>query len=119
MKNIWEYENIFENLHSSLVTSLFIYKHSCEQLLNPMTLPDSKLYELLEEPTGNAWQDPELNDGLRKRLGSTYSPYKTSIKQLNKKVILFGKKLKLDEHLRVRIEINSQFETQADFRLLV
>lgn len=104
---MWEYESVFENLHSSLVTSLLIYKHSCEQLLNQMMLPESKLYELLEKPAGNAWQDPELNDSLRKRLGATYSPYKTSIKQLNKKVILFGKKLKLDEDLRVCIEANS------------
>ena len=116
---MWEYESVFESLHSSLITSLFIYKHSCEQLLNPMMLSESKLYELLEKPAGNAWQDPELNDSLRKRLGSAYIPYKTSTKQLNKKVILFGTKLKLAEDLRVYIETNSQVESQADFSLLV
>lgn len=115
---MWDYESIFENLHVSLVTILCIYRHSCEQLLSPLMLPESKRYELLEKPTGNAWQDAELDDSLHKRLGVSYGPYKASVKQLNKKIILFGKKLKLGEDLRVCNAAYSRIEGQADFNCI-
>lgn len=106
MKNMWRYESVFDNLHVSLVISLSIYKDSCEQLLSPWMFPESKLCELLEKPAGNAWQDAELNVSLRKRLGPTYSLYTAAVRQLNKRIILLGKKLKLAEDMRVRIDIN-------------
>ncbi|KAH0543123.1 hypothetical protein FGG08_002549 [Glutinoglossum americanum] len=95
-----DYESVFENLHTSFITGLSIYRDSCEQLLSPLMLPDNKFYELLEKPEGNAWKDAELGESLHERLGSDYGPYRSSIKQLNKKIILFSKKLKLDDDMR-------------------
>lgn len=101
MKN---YENVFESLHASFVLSLSIYRNSCEQLLHPLMLPGSKRHELLERPEQNAWQDAELNTILRQRLGLHYGDYKASVKQLAKKIVLFGKKLKLGDEMRVCVK---------------
>src|SRR5438477_525694 len=70
IKNMQKYEAVFEYLHASFVTSLAIYRNSCEELLSPLALPDSKLYDLLEKTDGGSWEDPELNTSLRNRLGS-------------------------------------------------
>lgn len=97
-----DYETVFDNLHTRFVTSLSIYRNSCEELLSPLMLSDNKLLELLENPGTASWEDVELGESLRERLGESYRPYKASVKQLDKKIILFGKKLKLD-NMRVSI----------------
>ena len=97
-----KYESVFAYLHASFVTSLTIYRNSCEELLSPLALPDSELFDLLENINGGAWADAALNASLRERLGSNFLPLKLSIKQLNKKIELFGHKLKLEKDFRVR-----------------
>jgi hypothetical protein len=69
--------------------------------LSPLALADDQLYQLLEEVNKPSWENLELNDTLRSRLGSNYLPFKSSIKQLNKKVNLFSHKLQLDDNFRV------------------
>ena len=96
-----KYEGVFEYLHASLVTSLAIYRNSCEELLSPLSLPDSQLFDLLEKIDDVSWSDPSLDTGVRTRLGTSYLPFKSSVKQLNKKIKLLGRKLKLEEDLRV------------------
>ncbi|KAI9769210.1 MAG: hypothetical protein M1840_004339 [Geoglossum simile] len=63
-------------------------------------LPDSNFYELLENHHGDAWKDEELGKRLRERLGTDYPPYKSSVRQLNKKIVLFSQKLKLCDDMR-------------------
>ncbi|KAF2867390.1 hypothetical protein BDV95DRAFT_610791 [Massariosphaeria phaeospora] len=79
---------------------MVIYRNSLEELLSPLVLSDSQLYQLLEETNGSAWETPDLVSSLRDRLGHNYLPFKSSIKQLNKKVVLFGHKLQLDDKLK-------------------
>jgi hypothetical protein len=45
-------------------TLFSIYRHSCEELLSPLMLPDNKFHELLENSEGNAWEDAELGESL-------------------------------------------------------
>jgi hypothetical protein len=96
-----KYEAVFEYLHASLVTSLAIYRNSCEELLSPLSLPDSQLFDLLDRIDYDCWADPVLDASFRDRLGKCYLPFKSSVKQLNKKIGLLGRKLKLEEDLRV------------------
>ncbi|MCJ1264990.1 hypothetical protein MMC22_004865 [Lobaria immixta] len=93
MKN---YETVFENFHTSFVTSLSIYRNSCEELLRPL-VADNELYELFEGHGAKLWEDPKLGERVRERLGPNYEPYKNAVNQLRKKIDLFGKKLKLDK----------------------
>ncbi|CAN9167645.1 unnamed protein product [Alternaria alternata] len=92
-----KYEEVFGYLHASFVTIACIYRNACEELLSPLALSDDQLFQLLENRESSAWESPELSDALRNRLGSNYLPFKSSVKQLNKKINLFGRKLQLDK----------------------
>jgi hypothetical protein len=96
-----KYEEVFEYLHASFVTIACIYRNSCEELLSPLALSDAQLYQLLEDHETSSWESPELSDALRNRLGSNFLPFKSSVKQLNKKINLFGRKLQLDKNFQV------------------
>ena len=102
MKNMKNYELVFVDIRTSFAASVAIYTGSCYKLLSPLNLPDSKLKDLLAERKKEAWEDIALGESLKKRLGDDYMPYKSLVKQLNKRIILFCKKLKLDEDINVR-----------------
>jgi len=107
MKNMKNYELVFVDLRTSFAASVAIYTGSCHKLLSPLNLPDNKLKDLLVERKKEAWEDVELGESLKKRLGDDYMPYKSLVKQLNKKIILFCKKLKLDEDITVSLQSRS------------
>lgn len=113
MKN---YETVFENFHTSFVTSLSIYRNSCEELLCPL-VANNELYELLVVRGATSWKDPKLAESLRERLGPSYEPYKSAVNQLGKKIKLFGRKLKLDKDMNVSILLSfrSWFGRYGDF----
>ncbi|KAF2490602.1 hypothetical protein BU16DRAFT_518033 [Lophium mytilinum] len=114
IKSMKKYEGVFDDLHVSLITSLSIYRNSCEELLGPLALPDSQLYELLEKIDGSAWEDVGLSERLRERLGSNYLPFRTSVKQLNKRVVLFGQKLRLKQNFKPQwIDQNNIVDVRA------
>jgi hypothetical protein len=96
-----KYQSEFESLHASFVISLSIYRNSLEELLSALALSDAQLHQLLEESDSQAWDNPDLVYKLRDRLASSYLPFKSSVKQLHKKVNLFGRKLQLDARLKV------------------
>jgi hypothetical protein len=105
IKSMQKYESVFEYLHASFVTNMAIYRNSLEELLSSLSLSDSQLYQLLEDTDESAWESPDLVSGLRDRLGHNYIPFKSSVKQLNKKMILFGHKLQLDDKLKVSFSL--------------
>jgi hypothetical protein len=98
-----KYEAVFDYLHASFVTNLAIYRNSLEELLSPLALSDTKLFSLLEKFDTNAWQEPDLVSSLRQRLGSSLLPFRSSTKQLHKKITLFAHKLQLDEKFKVSV----------------
>lgn len=97
-----KYESVFEYLHASFVTGLVIYRNSLEELLSALALSDAELNRLIEESDLHAWEDPSLVHKLRDRLGSSYLPFKSAVKQLHKKLNLLGHKLQLDASFKVR-----------------
>ncbi|KAF8531431.1 hypothetical protein BDD12DRAFT_800092 [Trichophaea hybrida] len=99
MNDMREYESVFENLLTAFDTGLAIYRNSCEELLSPLSLPDNKFNDLLENRS-DAWEDSELEMSLKERLGRDYRTYKCAIRRLDKKIILFGEKLKLGKDMR-------------------
>lgn len=101
IKSMQKYEEAFECLHASFVTNACIYRNSCEELLGPLALSDAQVCQLLEDHDSSSWEDPDLNDALRNRLGSNYLPFRSSVKQLNKKINLFARKLQLCENFQV------------------
>ena len=95
IKSMWEYEAVLEHLVSEFLLAQAIFKNSCEELLMPI-LSDDQATKLLEGPSPD-WQDPKLNQQLQKRLGSNYEIYTRVVRNLNRQIKLFTRKLELDE----------------------
>ncbi len=100
MKNMMQYECVFSDISVSFAASVAIFSNSCYQLLNPLNLPDQRLSELLIERKPGAWSDKQLHQELKQRLGTNCKIYLSLIEKLNKRILLFCKKLKLDDKLR-------------------
>lgn len=95
------YEYVFKDIHTSFTASVGIYMNSCYTLLQPLNLPDNQMKDLLEERKMDVWKDPELHNRLEKRLGVNSKIYLTLIDRLNRRIKMFGKKLRLDDDLKV------------------
>src|SRR5688572_29586165 len=100
MKNMRDFECVFDDFHSQLEVSVGIYLNSCYQLLGPLNLPDHQLIELLDMRKKEAWSDPKLQVAIEKRLGDNYKRYIAAVKNLDKRVSLFCRKLKLRDDLK-------------------
>jgi hypothetical protein len=100
MKNMMAYEYVFEDFRTQLRLSVGIYTNSCYQLLGPLNLPDAQMNDLLVNRNTQAWSDPGLQKAIAYRLGDNYKTYVSAVKQLNKKIALFYKKLKLDDQMK-------------------
>ena len=103
MKNIKEYECIFSDIRISFAASVVIYMDSCYQLLSPLNLPDQQMNDLLEERKREAWKIPQLQKDLEKRLGPKCKIYLSLVDKLNRRILLFCKKLQLNDNLMARI----------------
>lgn len=103
MKNMKEYEYVFADIHCSFTASVGIYIDSCYMLLNPLNLPDNQIKTLLEERKEVAWKDPELRKGLEKQLGANCKIYLSLVNKLNRRILMFSKKLKLRTDLKVTL----------------
>ncbi|MCJ1467892.1 hypothetical protein MMC07_006517 [Pseudocyphellaria aurata] len=102
IKYINGYDTVFDTIHISFVASLSIYMNSCETLLSPLIPLDNELHELLEKHDARAWENVELGKSLRERLGQNYNPYVALVKLVNKKIVLFGRKLRLGDEMKPR-----------------
>ncbi|KFY05286.1 hypothetical protein O988_00125 [Pseudogymnoascus sp. VKM F-3808] len=58
------------------------FQTNLQELLLPMIADDQELKILLEDPGGPSWEDPELNETLRKRIPSRYNSYVNTIHML-------------------------------------
>ncbi|ORY02185.1 hypothetical protein BCR34DRAFT_605665 [Clohesyomyces aquaticus] len=99
MRNMKSYEMVFDDIHTSFVASMGIYTDSCYQLLYPLSLSDQKMNELLDERKQEAWSSPELGKALQARLGPNLNVYLSLTEKLNRRVLLFCQKLRLDDSL--------------------
>lgn len=106
MKNMKQYECIFDNINCSFAASVLIHRDSCYALLAPLNLPDDQIRDLLEENDHEkmklAWQQPELQRKLEKRLGMNYKTYVSLLDKLNRRILLLAHKLKLGPNFLVR-----------------
>ncbi|KAF2865617.1 hypothetical protein BDV95DRAFT_612491 [Massariosphaeria phaeospora] len=100
MKNMRDFEYVFDDIQTQFAASVGIYVNSCYQLLGPLNLPDEQMNELLDERNIRAWSEPKLQSGVQARLGPNTKVYISLMAKLNKRIRLFCKKLKLDDDLK-------------------
>lgn len=100
-----EYENVFVDSQTRLHLSVAIFQQSCRELVKD--LPDSQTRDLVDlrkdvVDLRKGWDDPELQAKLEARLGADFAVYKMSVRQLNKRINLLRRKLRLNEDITVR-----------------
>jgi hypothetical protein len=100
-----QYECVFSDIQISFAASVGIYTDSCYQLLNPLSLSDQQMNDLLEKRKSEAWKSPQLQKDLEKRLGPNFKTYLSLLNKLNGKILLFCKKLKLTDDLKASINM--------------
>jgi hypothetical protein len=97
MRSMKEYENVFLDSQTRLLLSIVMFRRSCRDLVQG--LPDTKIRELVDLRMG--WDDKELREKLEWRLQGDFGIYMISVRQLNKRIDLLRRKLKLREDLTV------------------
>ncbi|PVH93659.1 hypothetical protein DM02DRAFT_676704 [Periconia macrospinosa] len=94
IKTAFTYEETYLEIHSSLVVSLTVFQHSCEELLRDLVLPPSQFVALVDKHEG--WDDPDLTQKLKSRLGERdFDVYMKFAGRLRKRIVLLGDKLQL------------------------
>ncbi|KAL0261611.1 hypothetical protein SLS55_003041 [Diplodia seriata] len=101
-----EYEHIFLTSQSRLVLSIATFRQSCRELLQD--LPDDKIRELVDLRQG--WDNEEVKAVLRRRLAEDYGTYRVFVRQLNKRIDLLCRKLKLRDDLSVPFLIDGELD---------
>ncbi|KAL1630613.1 hypothetical protein SLS54_000484 [Diplodia seriata] len=101
-----EYEHVFLTSQSRLVLSIATFRQSCRELLQD--LPDDKIRELVDLREG--WDDEEVKAVLRRRLAGDYGTYRVFVRQLNKRIDLLCRKLKLRDDLTVPFLIDGELD---------
>ena len=94
IKNMWDYEAVVRHLVTEFMLSQGILRHSCQDLLMPI-LPDTEATKLLEGGAPN-WEDEDLAKRLREFLGPDYEVYVRTVRNLNRRIEFFTRKLALD-----------------------
>jgi hypothetical protein len=94
------YEYVFDDFHTQLELSVGIYTNSCYQLLGPLNLPDHQMHDLLVDRNVEAWSDFDLQKAISIRLGDNYKTYVAAVRQLDKRISLLCRKLKLDAQMK-------------------
>lgn len=94
------YEETFLDIVVDLSTSEALFRQSCEELLGSLSLPDKQFRDLVDDQLG--WDNKDLEDQFRERLGKDYTAYKLKVKVLGKKIRLLKSKLRLEDDYSVR-----------------
>ncbi|KAF2400546.1 hypothetical protein EJ06DRAFT_582368 [Trichodelitschia bisporula] len=103
IRRFQQYRRELADLINCLSTQEVIFRNTCEQLLSDLVHP-SELEELLRNPGGPKWKDPELAQKLQARLAVSYDVYMSTIMQMNEAANAFKLRLDLDENGKVRWE---------------
>ena len=107
MKNMKEYEQVFDDTLASFRVSVAIFADSCYELLSPLNLPDQQMNCLLEKRSTEGWRDLQLQSDIERRMGSNYHVYLPLLDKLYRRILLLCKKLKLNDNLQACLPTSS------------
>jgi len=94
------YQIPLEDLAQVLGAEQTIYRNICNQLLQGL-VDNKRKAELLQNPGGNAWRDPELQAGLEERLSTSYDAFNRTVKSMGAAMEEIKKLLKLNSKGKV------------------
>jgi hypothetical protein len=94
------YQIPLEDLAQVLGAEETIYRNICNQLLQGL-VDNKRKAELLQNPGGNVWKDPDLQAGLEERLSTSYDAFSRTVKSMEAAMEEIKKLLKLDSRGKV------------------
>jgi hypothetical protein len=80
LKNMRDFECIFDDFLTQLEVSVGIYTNSCFELVGPLNLPDDEISSLFDHRRREAWAEPKLQQAIEERLGDNYKRYVSAVK---------------------------------------
>lgn len=96
IRDYFKYEKPLADLFDQLSTEKTLFESVCDELLDGLIEDDKWKASLLQNPGGDGWNDPQLEDKLKSRLiGSFYDEYLKSMEKTKEAVAELEKLLKL------------------------
>lgn len=94
-KVFFKWQDVLEKARRDLWVQYSSYEMTLRILLVDLA-NEAELEELLSEPQSTLWDNPELIQGLRDKLGETYQVYVYTIKQMESCVKTLARHLDID-----------------------
>lgn len=89
----WRIERAYTKCKQDLRYHQLLFEGNIERFLLPLVVDDDKLKQLMENPAGIAWEDPELEKKLQQRLPKAYDTFLGVMVDINKLMESFKKAL--------------------------
>ena len=71
----WKIRREYKAWTQNLNICKLVFEQNIEEFLLPLIVDDEELDELIKQPGGEKWRDPELEGRLRQRLPKSYDLY--------------------------------------------
>jgi hypothetical protein len=100
----WQVERAYTKCKQDLKYHQLLFEGNIERFLLPLVVDDDELKQLMENPAGTAWEDPELEKKLQERLPKAYDTFLGVMVDINKLMESFKKALGVNNqkfHTRV------------------
>jgi len=94
------YKREIRSIIEALATENAMFKNSCEQLLSDFLSP-VELAEMLQNPRGEIWSQPNIVTELRARLDRSYDIYVIHVNNMDSAIKTLITRLDLDENGKV------------------
>ncbi|KAL1640287.1 hypothetical protein SLS58_007103 [Diplodia intermedia] len=106
------YRNHLQDLYQDLDSEYIVYLNTCEQLLDGIVDHNAQKTKLLEDPGGDAWRDPELEEKLKRRLARSYENYMETVQGMKSAVEEIKARLKLGPDGKVQLKNANKFREE-------
>jgi hypothetical protein len=93
----WKIRREYKIWTHSLNISKLAFEQNLEEFLLPLIADDDELQQLIADPDGPEWKNPELETRLRQRLPKSYDLYLESIDRIKDVMNDLKRELRIDK----------------------
>ena len=97
LKDWWKFQTEFIAFIHVIGEQALLFDENLEELLSPIISSDAEMGELLQNPMGSAWGDPQLETKLRARLPKFFEIYRGMILEMKACLDKLQKKLAMQD----------------------
>jgi hypothetical protein len=73
LRDWWRIERAYKKCKQDLSYHQILFEGNVEQFLLPLVVDDDELKALMDDPAGQSWEDPALEQRLKDRLPKSYT----------------------------------------------